>query len=520
MSVDDAAIEGARPEALKPEYAYVIVGAGAAGCVLANRLSEDGQSSVLVIEGGGTDIGQAKISDPRLWPTNFGTDTDWGCSTVSQSHLNGRSIVAPVGKVIGGGSSINATVWLNGDRADYDAWEAATGPGWSFDHLVRNFKKAERYAGGESAMRGGAGMIATRTPDRSHPVTQAFIESAVACGKAEHRDVNDVAQIGDVTGQNDINTDTAMRRVSAAHGYLRPALKRGNLTLLTHAAVTKLDIAGGECRGVFVSIAGQTRRIGAGQVILSAGGIMSPKLLMLSGVGPADHLRSLSIPVMLDQPRIGLNLHDHLLTRLLFSTKSANPPQTDTGHAGIAWHNSSVSRRGPDIQIFGRMFVPNTPEVKADEAYAIVVGLMKPRSRGSVRLASADPHATPVVDPNYFADPADIDAYVAGMELALAIGNGPGFEAMRKAQVSIPRASRSDIVGHIRANAGTYYHYVGTCEMGTDASAPVDPQLRLRGISGLRVADASVIPEVNCCNTHAPTLALAERAAEIIRRQG
>jgi choline dehydrogenase len=311
-----------------------------------------------------------------------------------------------------------------------------------------------------------------------------------------------------------------MRRVSAAHGYLYPALQRGNLTLLTHAAVIKLDVAGGECRGVFVSVGGVTRRIGASDVVLCAGGVMSPKLLMLSGIGPAEHLRKVGIPIMLDQPRIGANLHDHLLTRLLFSTKGANPPQTDTGHAGIAWHKSNVLRRGPDIQIFGRMFVPNATEVKPDEAYAIMVGLMKPKSRGSVRLVSADPHAAPVVDPNYFADPADVDAYIAGMELALAIGNGPGFEQMRKAQVSIPRAGRSDIVAHIRANAGTYYHYVGTCEMGTDATAPVDPRLRLRGIARLRVADASVMPEVHCCNTHAPTLALAERAAEIIREQG
>jgi choline dehydrogenase len=191
MPADASLIAGARPESLKPEYDYVVVGAGAAGCVMANRLSEDGRSSVLLIEGGGTDIGQAKISDPRLWPANFGTDTDWCCSTVPQPHLNGRSIVAPVGKVIGGGSSINATVWLNGDRADYGAWEAAAGPDWGFDHLIRNFKKAERYAGGASAMRGGSGMIATRTPDRSHPVTQAFIESAVACGKAEQCDVNE-----------------------------------------------------------------------------------------------------------------------------------------------------------------------------------------------------------------------------------------------------------------------------------------------------------------------------------------
>lgn len=517
--MDAIAIGGVRPESLKAEYDFIVVGCGAAGCVMANRLSEDGRFQVLAIEGGGTDIAQPKISDSRLWPTNFGTDTDWGCSTVPQPHLNGRTIVAPVGKVIGGGSSINATVWLNGDRADYDAWEAAAGPDWGFDHIIRNFRKTERFAGGERAMRGGSGMIATRTPDRSHPVTQAFIRSAVACGKTEQGDVNNVADIGGIAGQNDINTDPAIRRVSAAHGYLRPALARPNLTLLTHAAVTKLDIAGGVCRGVFVHAGGETCRIAANEIVLTAGGIMSPKLLMLSGIGPADHLRSLGIPIVLDQPRIGANLHDHLLTRLVFSTKSANAPQTDTGHAGIAWHKSSASRPGPDIQLFGRMVVPNVPGVKADEAYAIMVGLMKPKSRGSVRLASSDPHAAPLVDPNYFADPADVDAYVAGMELALAVGNGPGFDAIRKAQVSIPRASRADIVGHIRANAGTYYHYVGTCEMGMDSSAPVDPALRLRGVSGLRVADGSVIPEVNCCNTHAPVLSLAERAAEIVLRK-
>ena len=169
------------------------------------------------------------------------------------AHLNGRRIVTPVGRMVGGGSSINATVWLNGDKADYDAWETAAGPGWGFEHIVRNFKKTERFAGGESAMRGGAGMIATRTSDKSHPVTRAFIESAVACGKTEHPDVNDIAHVGDAAGQKDINTDAQIRRVSAAHGYLVPALKRPNLTLLTGAAVTKLDIERGDCRAVVVA---------------------------------------------------------------------------------------------------------------------------------------------------------------------------------------------------------------------------------------------------------------------------
>jgi choline dehydrogenase len=513
----EAIIAGARPESLNAEYDYIVVGVGAAGCVIAHRLSQDGRFRVLAIEGGGTDVAQAKISDPRLWTTNFGTDTDWGCVSVPQRHLNGRQIVTPVGRVIGGGSSINATVWLNGDKADYDAWANAAGPDWAFEHVVRNFKKTERFAGGESEMRGGSGMIETRASSREHPVTQAFIESAVACGKTDVRDVNDIPHVADAAGQKDINTDTDIRRVSAAHGYLMPALERANLTLLTNAAVLKLDIEHGSCRGVVVAVDGGHRRIAAArEVILCAGGLMSPKLLMLSGVGPAGHLRALGIPVAADAPRVGANLHDHLLTRLAFSARVVSPPQTDTGHAGIAWHRSSASQRGPDLQLFGRMHPSAVPGHKSEECYGIMVGLMKPKSRGTVRLRSNDPMDVPVVDPNYFSDPADVDAYVAGMELGIAIGNGRGFDGIRKSQISVPSGGRAEIVEHIRANAGTYYHYVGTCEMGTDASAPVDPMLRVRGVERLRVADASVMPEVVCCNTHAPMLALAERAAELV----
>jgi choline dehydrogenase len=506
---------------LKSEYDYVIVGAGAAGCVMAQRLSQDGRSNVLVIEGGGTNLDQEKISDPRVYLRNFGTDTDWGYKSVPQRHLNNRVIVAPVGKIIGGGSSINATVWLKGDKADYDAWEAAAGPGWGFDAIIRNFKKADRFAGGETAIR-GAGMIATRKPAPTHPVTRAFIDSAVGLGKAEHFDINNVASVGNAVGQQDINVTTEMRRISAAHAYLLPALSRSNLTLLANATATKLDLAGGECRGVVATVAGEARRFAAARdVIVCAGGLQSPKLLMLSGIGPADHLRQHGIAVAVDAPRIGANLHDHMLVRLVFSTKGPGAPPQDTGHAGITYHRSSSARgAGPDIQIFGRLNAPNVPNLPSDHGYLTMPGLMKPHSRGTVRLASADPNAPLLVDPNYFAEPADVDTYVTSVELAMAIGNGKGFDAMRKEQVSIPGANRAQIIDYIRANAATYFHFVGTCAMGKDAAAPVDEALRVRGVARLRVADASVMPEIPCCNTHAPTLSLAERAAEIVLASG
>ncbi len=514
-------VQSAQLANLRSEYDYIVVGAGSSGCVIAHRLSQSGTASVLLIEGGGTNLDQEKIRDPRVYVRNFGTDTDWGYKSVPQRHLNNRVIVAPVGKIIGGGSSINATVWLKGDKADYDQWAAAAGPNWGFDHIIRNFKKAERYAGGATAIRGGDGMIATRKPAADHPITRAFMASAAALGKTENLDINDVPSLANFTGQQDINVTADMRRISAAHAYLLPALTRKNLTLLANTTVTKLDIAGGQCRGVVATVEGQERRFAAGrEVIVCGGGLQSPKILMLSGVGPADHLRQAGVPVVLDAPQIGANLHDHMLVRLVFSTKEAVAPPVDTGHAGITYHKSKASLPGPDIQIFGRLNAPNVPNLPSTHGYLTMPGLLKPKSRGTVRLASADPSAPLIVDPNYFAEPADVDAYVASVELAMAIGNGKGFDGMRKEQVSIPGAGRAQIIDYIRASAATYFHFVGTCAMGTNAAAPVDEALRVRGVAKLRVADASVMPDIPCCNTNAPTIALAERAAEVILAAG
>ena len=506
---------------LKAEYDYIIVGGGSSGCVLAHRLSQDGRASVLVIEGGGTNLDQEKIFNPGIYTRNFGSDTDWGYKSVPQKALNNRVIVAPVGKIIGGGSSINATVWLKGDKADYDAWEAAAGPGWGYDAVIRNFKKVERYAGGETAIRGGNGMIATRKPAMAHPVTRAFVDSAVGLGKAEHMDINNVASVLDAAGQQDINVDANMRRISAAHAYLLPALSRSNLTLLAGTTVTRLDISGGQCRGVVAVVDGQERRFAAGrEVVVCAGGLKSPKLLMLSGVGPADHLRQHGIPVVVDAPQVGANLHDHLLVRLVFSTKDKGAPQIDTGHSGITYMRSNSSLKGPDVQVFGRQNAPNVKDLPPDMGYLTMPGLMKPKSRGAVRLASADPMAPLLVDPNYFGEQADVDAYATGIEFGIALGNGKGFDGVRKDQLSIPGAKKAEIVEYVRANAATYFHFVGTCAMGRSQSAPVDEALNVRGVTRLRIADASVMPEITCCNTHAPTLALAERAAEIILTAG
>jgi choline dehydrogenase len=499
-------------------YDYIVVGAGSAGCVMAHRLSEDGAARVLVIEGGGTDLDQAKVADARLYVSNFGTDTDWGDTSVPQRHLNDRVIVSPVGRVIGGGSSINATVWLKGDKADYDEWERAAGPGWGFDAIVRNFKKTERYAGGEGRIRGGAGMIATRKASPDHPITQAFVAAACSLGQAEHADVNDIADTAGIASQKDINADAAVRRVSAAQAYLLPALSRPNLTLLTETPVERLEIETGRCRGVVARIGGALRRFGAErEVVLCAGGLQSPKLLMLSGVGPADHLRQIGIPVVLDAPAIGENLHDHLLVRLAFSARTRMADPSDTGHSGITYIKSRPSRAGPDIQIFGRQRGQGVPGVAPESCYTILAGLMKPQSRGRVRLSSAEPAARLLVDPNYLAEPADVEALVAGVEFGLAIGHAPSFGEFRKEQIAPPGSSRDAIVAHIRSAASTYYHYVGTCAMGASGNAPVDPHLRLRGIDALRIVDASVMPSIVSCNTNAPTLALAERAAEIMR---
>jgi choline dehydrogenase len=501
---------------LRDEYDYIIVGAGSAGCVLANRLSASG-ANVLLIEGGGTDIAQTKITFTERWSTNFGTDTDWGHKSVPQKNLKNRVIVAPVGKIIGGGSSINATAWLRGTKQDFDAWEKAAGPNWSFEKLIPAFKRVDRYEGGESELRGGFGAIATRMPAADHLVTRTLIAAAKEMGFKEHFDINNTADWLEATGQQGTNTDHSMRRFSAVHGYLYPALTRANLTLLPDTLVTKIDVENGICRGVTTVLGGETRKFRvAKEVILAAGGIMSPRLLMLSGIGPAAHLRDLNIPVVVDAKNVGQNLHDHLLLRVFWSSNGKMPPRQDTDHAGVAYLRTNSALPGPNIQISGRQQAPGVPGLKADEGFAISPGLTKPVSRGTVRLASADPKALAIVDPNYFAEQADVDAYVAGIEFSLALGNSKPFAELRKDQISLKGADKAAIADYVRENALTYFHFVGTCAMGSDQTAPVDGSLRLRGVDRLRVVDGSVIPQVVVSNTNPAVLMLAERAAEII----
>ncbi|KQP19408.1 GMC family oxidoreductase [Pseudorhodoferax sp. Leaf267] len=500
---------------LKGEYDYIVVGAGAAGCLMAHRLSQGGRASVLVIEGGGTNIEQEKISGPLGWPTNIGSDTDWCHKTVPMAHLGNRVIPVPVGKVIGGGSSINAMMWLRGDKADFDEWEAKAGPNWGFDAIAGRFKKLERYAGGEGQYRGGSGPIPTQTTALSHPVTRAVIEASKEQGIPEKSNINGSASMLGAS-QTDHNIENG-RRVSAAHCFLMPALSRSSLTLLTDTPVWRLDIANGTCRGVFATVGGQERRIAAAkEVVLCAGAIHSPKILMLSGVGPAEHLRKLGIPVIVDRPEIGANLQDHVLTRIYFRSKTKMPAFEGTGVSGTTYLKTSASLPGPDIQILGRQNVFGSADIKFDEGYAIMPGLMKAKSRGSVRLTGTDPDSPLLVDPNYLAEQADIDTYVAGMQLGIEIGNARAFSDIRSEQFSLRGANKADIADFVRKTFVTYFHYAGTCAMGKESTAPVDEALRVRGVDRLRVVDASVMPTLPCSNTHAPVLAIADIAADLI----
>ena len=509
------AVQGAQLANLKGEYDYIIVGAGSAGCVMAERLSKDGRFTVLLIEGGGTDIEQQKIAVPIMWATNIGSDTDWGNKSVPQKHLANRVIPAPIGKIVGGGSSINAMVWLRGDKADYDEWEAVAGSDWGFMSIAQSFKKIERAAGGESTYRGGSGPIPNFRTAMGHPVTRAFIEASKEQGIPENMDLNGAPSVLGA-GQMDQNIENG-RRFSAVHGFLLPALSRSNLTLLPAASVLRLNIAGGQCRGVVASVQGQERGFAAArEVVLCAGALHSPKILMLSGVGPADHLRQFGIAIAVDQPQIGANLHDHLLTRIYFRSKGKMPPVVDTGVAGTTYVKTRASLPGPDIQILGRQNAFGSPDLKPDEGYNILPGLVKLKSRGTVRLTSADPAATLAVDPNYFAEQADVDAYVAGVEIGIAIGNGKAFSDMRTEQVNLRGADKAQIIDYIRRTSLTYFHYAGTCAMGKAATAPVDPVLRVRGVARLRVVDASVMPTLPCANTNPPTLSLADKAAELV----
>ncbi|HKP91783.1 MAG TPA: FAD-dependent oxidoreductase [Thermoleophilaceae bacterium] len=515
---------------------YVIVGAGSAGCVLASRLSEDPDTSVLLIEAGGPDSNDL-VHIPAAFSALYRTAQDWDHSTGYEPHCGNRRIFLPRGRVLGGSSSINAMVYIRGNRADYDEWRDLAGDGWGYDDLLPYFKRAEDNERGADEWHGAGGPLPVSEGRSDNPLTQAFVAAAEACGMPPNADFNGARQEG--CGQYQV-TQRDGARASTAVTYLHPAMERPNLDVETHVEVVKLLFDGDRAVGVQGVRLSEPLEFRAGrEVIVACGTYNSPQLLMLSGIGRPDELEALQIDVVAESPGIGQNLHDHpnagasfriaeevsLFGALndenleRFQTEGRGPLTSNVAEAG-GFARTREGLEAPDVQLH---FAPSIFDAEGlvpgqEHGFALGACVLKPKSRGLVALASPDPTAKPLIVHNYYAEPDDLASAVAGLRLSLEIARTSPLGDYATGPYNAPESdSEEDLVAHIRMNVQTLYHPVGTCKMGTDEMAVVDPELRVRGVEGLRVVDASVMPTVPRGNTNAPTIALAEKAADLIR---
>jgi choline dehydrogenase len=501
------------------------VGAGAAGSVLAAELSASGEQ-VLVIESGGPDDAPT-IANPSIWFYNVGGPLDFHLPIVPSPRLNNRKFNMALGHVLGGGTSINAMVWMRGMQRDYDGWAENGAKGWAFADVLPVFKSQEDWEGGANAWRGTGGPIHIRRPKDPHPTAPAFIDAAREMGMPILDDVNGPMVPG--AGYINMNIAADGTRVSAVGAFLRPALSRPNLTLLLNASVVKLNFKGTRCAGVKIMTGGTVTDIAAAkEVILTAGSINSPKLLMLSGVGEAKELRSLGIDVVENLPGVGENLQDHVLVSgVVFKYKGKMPDRpADSNAVEAEAYFSSGPTSDTDINLVLEQLPAVTPEAAAHfgappaDAFTIAPALVQPTSRGSVRLASNNFQDAAVIDGNYLGTDHDFAAIVRAIEAARELGNQRAFDSVREIEfIPGPKATAEEIRELARLGSASFGHAVGTCKMGVDKLAVVDPQLRVHGLTGLRVADASVMPRIITGPTNAPTHMIAGRAAKLILGQ-
>ena len=525
-------------------YDYVIVGAGSAGCVLASRLSENPSTRVLLLEAGPPDDAD-EVHIPAALNLLFQSTYDWDYRTVPQRRVAGRVIYWPRGRMLGGSSSMNAMIYIRGNRDDYDSWRDDYGcVGWGYADLMPYFRRAEANSRGESAYHGGSGPLAVSDLAYKSALTKAFVSSARECGLAANDDFNGPQQDG--CGFYQV-TQKDGRRCSAADAYLRPALSRPNLTVQTDALVTRVLVEAGRAAGVRYLAHGSEETVRVeGEVILCAGAIGSPHLLLLSGIGPADDLREAGVSVRVDSPGVGANLSDHPVVTAIWRTPRVPGLWEKAGPASLArWRlrhsgplTSNVAESGgftrtrpslgaPDVQ-WHALPIPYQGQGLADpriRAFSLLTALLEVGSRGRVWLRSDDPRHKPAIDPAYLSDGMDIEPLVEGIRMAREFAaTGPLAKACTEELSPGPDVhTDAQVKEFIRRDLGTLFHPVGTCAMGGDSrlavskiTSVVDPELRVRGVERLRVVDASVMPTVLRGNTNAPTIAIAERAADLV----
>ena len=526
------------------QYDYIIVGAGSAGCVLANRLTASGKHRVLLLEAGGRDTNPWIHIPLGFGRTMFDKEVNWMFETDAEPGMQGRNIKVPRGRVLGGSSSINGLIYIRGQREDFDHWKNLGNPGWGYEDVLPYFKKSEDQERGADAWHGTGGPLAVSDVKDAHPLAEAFIAAGVDAGIPRNNDFNGATQEGvgyfQGTARNGL-------RCSAAVGYLRPAMKRANLEVVTHALAARVLTEGTRATGVAYRVNGEEQQaLAAREVLVCAGAIQSPQLLQLSGIGPGALLQRHGIAVVKDAPGVGRNLHDHLQTRVVWTCNepiTVNDIMQSTLRKMMMGMRFALTRKGPlswyaglaggfartrpelnrpDVQFH---FFPYSadrtdPSLHPFSGFSMSVCKLRPESRGALEIRSNDTAVAPSIRPNLLEREADVATMLDGLKLIRKLGQSPALARWISAErdPGIDCASDTQLVDYVRAKGFTVYHPVGTCKMGNDAEAVVDHELRVHGMSGLRVIDASVMPTVTSGNTNAATIMIAEKAADALLR--
>jgi choline dehydrogenase-like flavoprotein len=508
---------------LRPSYDFIVCGSGSSGSVVARRLAENPDVSVLLVEAGDTDD-VASVVDPGGWPFAIGSDLDWGFHGEPNPHMNGRSVPFSMGKVLGGGSSINVMVWARGHKSDWDHFATETSdPAWNYESVLAIYRRMEDWHGTlDPKYRGTGGPVYVQPAPNPNPIALATVEGARQAGMPTFENPNGRlmesprgASIIDVRIRND-------QRESSFRSYVYPWMDRPNLTVLTRALVTRLTFSGRRATGVEISHAGRVRRISAGyEVVLSLGAIHTPKVLMQSGVGDEAELRRFDIPVVQHLPGVGANLQDHVAVNSVWEYKQAMPPRNNFSEA-MFFATSKPELESPDIFACQAEVPMASPEIAArfplpTAGFTIFGSLTHPRSRGHVRLSGSAPHDPVRIEANTLSDPDDVKTAKACIQLCREVGNSEALRTYVRREVLPGKLQGADLEDFVRNAATTFWHSTCSAKMGRDAMSVVDGKLRVYGVENLRIADGSIMPRITSANTMAPCMVIGERAAEELK---